>query len=327
MRATLTHSLMLASFISSVSGSSQGLYVTMPTNGQLLLVNASSNARTPIGTGLSGWLVPACSPTAVDTTGKWIYAFARHTGDGPTSPWTLLSLELRDGTIRKSYELPSAFSPALAACDHALAEDGSWHAFLAAVTHDATPRLIVYRFEYTWPFSNESIAFLDVPLASLDMGGVPAGGLTITVSNFTVWVALERGLVGVDLLTRAPTRRLPIAPLTSLVALQYDESGAERRVFGMLLNGTGPDAALVSFADSGEGVPALSLFGIAGSGAAPRSAGAAAICGDRGTLALFTDHGSLDTLSLIDGSLLSSVPACGGNGVCPADIGCEPFVF
>jgi hypothetical protein len=254
-----------------------------------------------------------------------MYNFARRTGEGPSSPWSLLSLELRDGTIRKAYTLPADFPPSLAACDHALAEDGSWHAYVAAVTHDATPRLVVYRFEYTWPFSNESVAFLDVPLASLGMGGVAASGLAVAASNFTVWVALERGLVGIDLLTRAPSRRLPVAPPASLVALQYDESGEVRRVYGLLL--ARGAASLVSFADSGEGVPALQVIGAAGSGAAPRSADAATICGDVGTLALFTEDGLLDTLSLRNGSLLSSVPARGADGVTPADLGCEPFVF
>ena len=76
-------------------------------------------------------------------------------------------MELRDGSVRKAYPLPAAFPPGLPACAHAVAEDGGWHAYVAAVTRGASPRLLMWRFEFTWPFSNETLPLLDVPLAAL----------------------------------------------------------------------------------------------------------------------------------------------------------------
>jgi hypothetical protein len=197
---------------------------------------------------------------------------------------------------------------------------------VAAVTRDAVPRLVVYSIEYTWPFSNDTLALLDAPVDAFGLGRAPVGGPAASVSNFTIWVALERGLVGVDVQTRLPSRRLPVAPGAALVALQYDISGAPRRVYGVLVASGGASATLVNFVDGGAGVPAVRVVGAAGACAAPRGSGAAAICGDVGTLALLTDGGALVTLGLGDGVLRSSVPAC-INGSCPAAIVCEPFVF
>ena len=306
-------------------GASQGLYLLAPTTGQLLLLNATSGERAPIGQGLAslGWSAPPdCSPTAIDTTGKWLYTFARRTGAPSTAPWSVLSLELRDGSIRKEYTLPPAFPPSLAACEHALAEDGGWHLFVTSVTRDAAPRLLVARFTYTWPFSNESAVLLDTPLAPLGMGGAPAV-LTSAVTNFTSWVALEGGLLGLDLLSLLPARRLPLQRGETLAGLQYDISGLPRRTYGVLQDAAGA-TSIASFVDTGAGVPRLAAVRTAAP-APPSVANRAALMNDQGALAV-ASGGRVLTLRLSDGALLASVPECAG-GTCPIALAYEPFVF
>jgi len=301
-------------------GASQGFYLLAPKTAQLLLTDLSSGASTPIGAGLPpGWEAPSdCSPTATEQTGKWVYSFARQSGAPPDAPWSVIAMELRDGSVRKSYALPGAFPPALPACAHALAEDGGWHAYVAAVTRDAAPRLIMWRFTYTWPFSNESVPLLDVPLSSLGMGAAPPT-LTLTVSNFTAWVALEQGLVGVDLATNAPSRRLPFAGGAAVAGLQYDVAGLPRRVVGLATNSSGA-TALFSFVDSGAGVPKAEFVPTARA-VEPGSAGWAALANDKNAYVAL-GGGRAVTVALGSGAVVGDV------SVRPA-IACayEPFVF
>ena len=319
--------LVCLSLFCGASASSQGLYALAPVTGQLLLVNQTSGARSPIGAGLAGlgWVVPKdCTPTAVDTTGNWMYTFARRQGAAPTAPWSVLSLELRDGSIRKAYELPPPFPPSLSACEHGLAEDGAWHAYVAAVTRDAQPpRLLVWRFTYTWPASNESAPLVDVPLAALGMGTAPPGALSTTVTNFTWWISLANGLGGVDLVSLAPSRRLPVGAGQRIEGLQYDISGDPRATYGILVDVEGRSSVL-SFVDSGgSGVPSVNLSPTAVP-AVPDFANRVALINDHGAVALVSNN-SLLTLSL-DGGLLMRAPACGDGG-CPVAIAYEPFVF
>jgi hypothetical protein len=296
-----------------------------PVTGQILLLNATSNERLPIGTGLAaqGWATPAdCTPTAIDTTGKWIYTFARRLGAPSSSPWSVLSMELRDGSIRKIYSLPAQFPPTLAACEHALAEDGGWHAYVSAVTvRAAEPRLLMARFTFTWPASNESALLLDAPLAGLGLGSAPAV-LSSAVTNFTCWVTLTGGLVGLDLLTLQPSRRLPLASGSALAGLQYDISGAQRLTYGLLLGSDG-GSSIASFADSGAGVPALAAVATA-EPAALDVANRAALLNDQGALSV-ASAGQVLTLRLADGAVLARVPACASS--CFTAMAYEPFVF
>jgi hypothetical protein len=332
-------SLTAAALAPAARASSQGLYAIAPTTGQLLLVNQSDGTRLPIGPGLAalGWVVPAdCTPTATDTTGKWVYTFARRAGAPPaTTPWSVLSLELRDGSIRKEYELPSAFPPSLAACEHGLAEDGAWHAYISAVTRDAAkpPRLVVWRFTYTWPASNESAPLIDVPLAALGMGDAPAGALSTTVTNFSWWISLTDGLVGVDLLSLAPSQTLPLAPGAGarIDGLQYDISGEPRVTYGVLVSAAGQTSVL-SFLDAGGSGPVkparLSPTSVP---VAPDVANRVVLANDHGAIVIVSNN-AIVTLDL-NGTLLARAPACsgggggGGGGACPIAVAYEPFVF
>jgi hypothetical protein len=312
-------------------GSSQGLYAIAPVTGQLLLVNASDGTRSPVGPGLAalGWVVPSdCSPTAVDTTGKWAYTFARRAGAAAATPWSVLALELRDGSIRKEYALPAAFPPSLSACEHGLAEDGAWHAYISAVTRSAAqaPRVVVWRFTYTWPASNESVPLIDVPLSALGMGAAPAGALTTAVTNFSWWVSLEDGLAGVDLQTLTPSQTL-LAPGEAgarIEGLQYDISGEPRATYCVLTSTAGRTSVL-RFVDAG-GSGAVSAITISPTSvpAAPDAANRVALINDRGAIAIVS-NGSILTLD-VNGTLLSRAPACGVGG-CPVAIAYEPFVF
>ena len=287
----------------------------------MLLTDLASGAQTPIGDGLpAGLEAPSdCTPTASEQTGKWLYTFARPSGSSPSTPWSVLALEMRDGGLRKAYSLPPSFPPSLPACAHAVAEDGGWHAYVAAVTRDADPRLILWRFTFTWPFSNESVPILDVPVASLGLGAAPPT-LSLAVSNFTAWLALERGLVGVDLATRAPTRRLPL-PNGAAGGLQYDVAGLPRRVVGLLVGAAA--TSLLSFVDTGAGVPVVERTPTVH--LAPGAAGWTALANDKNAYVV-VGGGRAVSLALDDGAVSGNVSACGG-AVCPIACAYEPFVF
>jgi hypothetical protein len=231
-------------------------------------------------------------------------------------------MELRDGSVRKAYPLPAAFPPGLPACAHAVAEDGGWHAYVAAVTRGASPRLLMWRFEFTWPFSNASAPVVDVPLSALGLGGAPAT-LTLAVSNFTAWLALEGGLVGVDLATLAPSRRLPLAGGAAVAGLQYDVAGLPRRVVG-LATSRGGDASLFSFVDTGAGVPRVESTPTAR--VAPGAAGWAALANDKDALVVL-GGGRAVALALRGGAVAANVSACAAAGACPIACAYEPFVF
>jgi hypothetical protein len=310
--------------------SSQGLYIISPPFGQLTLVNYTSNERINIGRGISslGWDIPHdCSPTAIDTTGKWMYVFARNSSVPSPSPWHVLSIELRDGSIRKDYALPPIFPPTLSACEHSISEDGGWHAYVTAVTRGATiPHLIMWRFTYTWPFSNESSLLIDVPLSSLDMG-LSGPVLTSAVTNFTAWLSLEKGLVGLDLTTLLPSRRLPITEGCNLSGLQYSISGQVRRTYGLLNCNESNETFIADFVDRGSGIPILSTIRTA----IPtplQVANRVALLNDYqggGAITLATNE-SLVTLNLLHGTVVATISACKGES-CPIACAYEPLVF
>jgi hypothetical protein len=302
----------IAAHLRASQGASQGFYLLAPQTAQLFLTDLSGGAQTPIGDGLPlGWAAPSdCTPTASEQTGKWLYTFARASGSPAGAPWSVLAMEMRDGSLRKVYNLPNSFPPALPACAHAVAEDGGWHAYVAAVTRDADPRLIMWRFTFTWPFSNESVPILDVPVASLGLGAAPPT-LSLAVSNFTAWLALEKGLIGVDLATRAPSRRLPL-PGGVAVGLQYDVAGAPRRVVGLLVGASA--TSLFSFVDTGGGVPGVESTPTAR--VAPGAAGWAALANDKGAYVV-VGAGRAVVIALDGGAVLGNFSACGSGGACP----------
>ena len=312
---------LLALLITPTASASQGFYLIQPRTAQLLLTDLTTGAQMPLGAGLPApWEAPPdCTPTAIEQTGKWAYTFARPAGGAPGAPWSVVAMELRDGSVRKAYALPAAFPPALPACAHALAEDGGWHAYVAAVTQDSQPRLLLWRFTFTWPFSNESMPLLDVPLAALGMGAAPRT-LTLVVSNFTAWLALEGGLVGVDLATRLPSRRLPTARGAAVLGLQYDLA-TPRRVVGVLVHG--PSTSLIAFTDTGEGVPEVQSVPTAA--VALGAAGWAALANDRGELVVL-EGGRALALALDSGAVAGNVSACSAGGCAIACV-YEPFVF
>jgi hypothetical protein len=330
-RAMLPLSALLALgvLVAPSHASSQGLYIMQPTTGTIELVNYTSNARTPVGTGIGalGWEVPSdCSPTAIDTTGKWMYVMARNASG---SPWSVVSVELRDGSIRKVYELPSSFPPTLGACEHTITEDGDWHAYVsAAVNVDGVVRLVVWRFTFTWPDSDETVPVLDVPVASLGMGEALPVPISV-VTNVTLWVGLSDGLVGVDLATNASSRRLPLPAGSAWSRLQYDISGAVRRTYALSTTTTaGPTGprnvtAIVSFVDNGSGIPKVESTSTS-EPVPPSAVGSVALINDHSAIAV-ASGGSLITLGL-DGTVQSSVPLCVG-GTCPIGLAYQPFVF
>jgi hypothetical protein len=315
-------------FAGIAMASSQGMYIIEPISGQLMLTNWTSNERTAIGDGIAsfGWTVPTdCTPTAVDTTGKWLYTFARRHNileSLESTPWSVISIELRDGTIRKVYELPDAFPPTLSACEHTLAEDGEWHAYVSAITHDVEPRLVMNRFTYTWPTSNESVLLVNKTLTSLTTGSGPA--LSSAVTNVTAWVALSNGLIGFDLVLLAPIRALPIKDGSILVGLQYSTFGVPR-TFAVLVDLAAKNqTSIANFVDTGTGIPILDAIATS-QPVVPDYTSHVALISDRNAFAIVS-AGDIVTLGLSQGAVIGRIPAC-DRGICPAAIAYEPFVF
>jgi hypothetical protein len=102
---------MITVALSMLAGASlQGLYVTWPETAQLTLLsnwnqdNVTAATETPVGVPLSdkGFSAPMCSPSTIQTTGKWYYTLAKNTSAGGfnTTPWNLISVFLDGSTIR-----------------------------------------------------------------------------------------------------------------------------------------------------------------------------------------------------------------------------------
>ena len=68
--------LALSSLLSSCLGDLQGLYTTLPGDGQLQLVNWTSGLSSPVGAGLAaaGLAVPACAPGLIQQTADCTWA-------------------------------------------------------------------------------------------------------------------------------------------------------------------------------------------------------------------------------------------------------------
>lgn len=306
-------------------------------SGQLSRVDQSSGSLTPIGLGLAslGWALPAdgCSPSAIDTTGKWIYVLARN-GSAAAAPWWALGVELADGTVRKAYALPAAYPPALRACEHALSADGSWHGYISAITRDSAPRLLITRCTFTWPASNECDAVADLAVLPLGLGSGAATPMS-AATNSTLWVSLAGGLVGVglDAAQRAPPRLWPLPAQASIVGgLLYDVAGAQRVTYFLMQTAAGA-VRLARFVDTGVG--ALEVGFIPGAApSAPVAPNFVALLTDKKAMAFLSGAGALVTIDLEDTSVVGEVDAwCGGaeaggeSLACPLLIEYQPFVF
>ena len=327
-----------------VRASLQGLYTLLPPSGQLALLNTTTGAATPVGQPLTayGW-VPSvdCSPSAIDTTGKWMYVLARNnTGDGPLA---VVSLELADGSIRAANTLPDRLPATLSPCDIAFAADGTWHVYLAAAVGDS---LVAYAYAFAPPYQEGFALVADVPTADLALGTplpVPAAAVTYS----TLWVALSDGLAGFSL-GAAPTnatnvngtlRSLPISSATPVAGLGFDHK-SDNVTAVLLLTPAGDGATLSSFVDVGAGTPTLTPAGT-GSGAGtpplppPTSPAAFALLTDKAALALLTSNNSVLVIAAAtNGSLLSTAAVCSSPSLrsdapssCPLTLSYEHFVF
>ena len=330
--------------------SSQGLY-ELSLSGQLSLVNTTTGKRSPIGAPLttSGWVMPAdgCSPTAVDTTGKWIYTWARNATAvaaaaataAVTPPWWVLGVELLSGMVRKAYPLPAVFPPDLPACAHAIAADSGWHAYVALITRDTSPRLVTYRFTFTWPYSNEVVSIVDADVGELVFGAA-VDTPSAAVTNTTLWLRmLTDGILGVDLVTQAPSRRLPVPAARGVpLGLQYDTFGARRVTYVPLVVGGGDPAVLAYYEDAGTGTPELVVPDGAVTYAAPAHPCYAALAGDLRNMTVVTRLGSLLSVRLADSVTMEQVDGwClpvtamgadqGAAIPCPLFVAYEPLVF
>ncbi len=139
------------------------------------------------------------------------------------------------------------------------------------------------------------------------MGSAPPT-LSLAASNFTIWLALERRLVGVDLVfVNLPSRRLPLAGgggrcrgCSTTVRRGAAQGGG--RAAG------GSASSLLAFEDTGEGTPV-----------AQRVSTAARVA---------PGGGRALGLALGSGAVVANVSACSlPGGQCAIACVYEPFVF
>lgn len=141
----------LLACITFAHASCQGLYVTQGTTGQMsVIVDEATGKAAPVGPSLSslGFAVPTqCTPSAIDTTGKWYYTVAQNASSASPRPWLVVAAELATGLVRKAQLLPPILQAQEGggACDYSLTADGSWHAYVSIATPPPSSRLVVGR--------------------------------------------------------------------------------------------------------------------------------------------------------------------------------------
>jgi hypothetical protein len=306
----------------NVQGACQGLYMTQPVTGQMQMIDWMKGNITNIGPTLAsqGWIIPDCTPAAIDTTGKWYYTLARNSSLGASSPWVVVAARLIDGTVRKSEPLPPSFPASLLACQHTFTADGSWHVFISAVyTNSSTgvDTLISGRYTFTWPWTQEYVEMAHVPVSSLKMGSGVAIPSSV-VTEFHLWIQLERGLVGINLTSLKIDRQLQLDDGYALTGLQYDRS-VLYSTYGILNNETA--SVLASFVDNGVDQPVLNIGKI---NLPPQAqVGLGALLNDKTEYAIVSGV-NLTTVDLA-GNIVASVPVCLSG--CPSSLAYEPFVF
>ena len=313
---------LLLSYALVAVGALQGLY-TVDGTGQPWSVDPSSGLRSAIGAGIpsSRWVVPSdCTPTVIDPTVKRLFLLARNAST-PTSAWVLLSIDLAEGAVQLAEPLPPTFSPSAAACEHVLTEDGSCHVFVAAATEHGK-RLRAQRFTTYGPDPHEWVDVADVAVAQLGLGAAlprPVGAVT----DFSLWVTLGHGLVGIDV-AGGRVRALPGIAGARWAGLHYD--AVQGRVYALVTQ-AGGGSVVASFDDDGARPPEVN-FSSHTIAAAPAAPSAAALRPDTGVITLLdAKSGDLVTASLA-GVELARVPGCeGGGSGCPILIGYEPMVF
>lgn len=346
----------VCSLATGTRGSLEGLYILTAPEGQLMQLNWTSGSRVPVGKPLksSGLQIQSCSPTAIDTTGihrytllghlclgstagahtqtpdsrkisgKWIYTLAS-ASNGTTARANdhglrLVAMQLADGTLHQSQdELPASIFPdATVACDFTIATDGGWDAYVTGVANSRLRSALISLQD--WPGSPPPPPklFLDVAIDSLRLGGAASiPGSTIDADN-VLWITLRRGLAGLSLSTKTIDRRV-VTPegKTFHGVLGYD------MLYGLLSDDTTGQTVIASFA-AGE-TPSIQQGTIPTRGAVAQNCTSFAFLSDQKRLTYVTTTGDLVTVDLT-GSPISTASAC-IDGVCPAGMCYEPFVF
>lgn len=222
------------------------------------------------------------------------------------------------------------FPPSLDACAIAVAQDGSSRVYISAFPVDAATgeqTLSMVRFILYGPSAHGFVTVTNgTSVAGFGLGASPAQPTTM-VTDFTVWVTLTGGLLGVDASTFAVGRTLPVAGGATLTGLQYDRA---QTAYALLYGGnaTAGDAAaegsarLVTFGDTGSGVPTLNVA--PGVLPVPDRPSLVALMNDKRSFAVIA--GGQLVVANLQGAVQSTVPA-GADGVDPISVVYEPFVF
>eukprot|EP00041_Stephanoeca_diplocostata_P033245 m.1094150 g.1094150 ORF g.1094150 m.1094150 type:complete len:360 (+) comp24300_c0_seq8:324-1403(+) len=340
-----------------VRSSSEGLYTMSPVLGQLNRVNWRTGSNTAVGTSLEqkGWEVPACSPAAVDTTGKWYYTLvhrktgwnAANKGTGGTSGSVqasnlyLIDVWMSDGMIRGTgFAIPQAFPVDVKAEKYSLIALGGWDVYIAAVVDT---NLVVYSMSRLDPTNTSSMEILNINLSPFGMGfSSTYPSATLDPYNNILWYKLERGIVGFNMTDAAKTQRPEYTVTTPsktvpFGGIAYDSRTS--RVFGVVLNtkshisqfdATVNEASLVWFA-SGSGPREPAVHSTNSTLPIPdRDGTALVLASDQRQVVLVSRNFSTYTSVSLGGKVLSQVESpCVHipSGCSISSMAYEPFVF
>ena len=320
--------------LASVAASLQGLYTTLPTSGQMLLVDWAMGNASSVGASLEaqGWRVPTCTPSSIDPTNKWYFTLARNSSLAVNSPWNVVTASLADGGVVASAPLPPSFPSVQNACDYALCAGGALEVFVSV----ETPDLRVLAGGLSPEFPHTFALLVNATIDQLGVGRLVSPP-SMAVTSSALWLAGQQGVAGAPLVgAAAPPRRLPLSAGSTFRGLH----AAPGDVVYSLLQGQGA-AYIASFVDTGAGTPSLVR---AATSLPPLFSSAetvlTALLSDKNSFALLADGSRLVTANATSGALVSSVllscsnatlPLRVGTGSgavpCPCSIAYEPFVF
>jgi hypothetical protein len=347
----------LASSCFSLSVASlQGLYATLPLSGQLQLVDRDSGKTSNIGSPLAslGWLVPACTPSAIDPTNKWYFSLAHNATEAKlsnsTGPWYLVTVSLEDGSVVTATALPPCLPTQAAACDFALSPGGALDVFVATEVPDSAAPGGYRVVGGSVAPSSSFVLLLNATIPDLGIGHLLSPPAVAATSS-ALWLAGQRGVAGAALAAgNASFRRLMLSSGSTYTALHAAPGDV---VYGVLRDSDANSSFVASFVDAGTGTPDLKHAPLAlpPPFAAPPGA-LTAFISDAGSFAVLAGSALLSvnassgavlssaSLSCTTGAVMTAsalgastpampveLPKNTGLPPCPSSMAYEPFVF
>ena len=254
------------------SASLEGLYGLSPGDGQMYFINSTSGEETPVGSSLKskGFSVDECTPTDLDTTGKWMYTLGRNISQGASAPLVLLAMQLVDAELHPArYSLPqvAGFNPNATACEHTIVAGYGWMAYVTASVNDRI-RTFGFMCDHSFwkaceliPGASTPVLVVNEPFAQFDLGGLPTVASSALDDTNRMWVQMERGAVGIPMKLRNRTTvdRVATAP-DGKTFTGFQRGFGSGRIYGVLASSADPSESVVGYIETGGGWGGVAWF-------------------------------------------------------------------